>query len=181
MILSILICALESRFLLLTNLLDELKTQQTEDVEIIVEMDRGQLTTGEKRNVLLAKAKGAYICFIDDDDFVANDYLSEVLNALKLSPDAVGFEGYITTNGANKIRWKISKDLPYETSFQNSRPIYLRYNNHLSPVKRELALQTGFKNLTIGEDYDYATRLRPLIKTEVYIPKELYYYHYKTK
>ena len=137
------------------------------------------ITTGAKRNKLINLAQGKYVVFIDDDDTISKDYISQIMNALQSEPDAVGFKGWITTNGRDKREWKISKDFPYETQGRT----YLRYNNHLSPMKKEIALQVPYPDLTYGEDYQFATALKEsgLIKTEVFIDRHLYNYNYRTK
>ena len=55
--------------------------------------------------------------------------------------------------------------------------VYLRYPNHLNTVKRELALQVGFKDMGHGEDKDYSDRLKPLLKTEAKIEGVIYHYN----
>lgn len=186
MILSILICSLTKRYSSLKALIKTLGFHPR--VEILVEMDDGQMSTGAKRNILLKRAVGEYVAFIDDDDSVVPSYISNILDAIRTGPDVVGFNGYISTDGGEYEEWKISKDLPYATSHGigiNGKPgiIYLRYNNHLSPIKREIALKIGYPDKYHGEDYDYARRLHEsgLIKTEVCINKHLYYYQYKSK
>lgn len=189
MLLSILIPSLNERASTLTKLLREIEEQifvtcSSEIVEIIVEMDNREITTGAKRNSLLKKASGEYVVFIDDDDWISMSYLRRILIALESKPDVIGFNGWMETNGQNRQLWYISKDFPYETRRGlNGQISYLRFNNHLSPIKREIAQQIGYKDITIGEDYDYAVRLKEsgLIKTEVRIEKELYHYHYNDK
>ena len=151
-------------------------------VEIIV-LEGETQTTGAKRNTLLEKATGEYVTYIDADDEVSPDYLKEVLQAIESKPDVVGFGGWMETNGSNRQNFKISKDLPYIASKEdNGNTCFLRYNNHLSPCRRSIALQVKFPEKTFGEDYDYATRLKEsgLIQTEVYIPKQLYFYKFST-
>lgn len=181
MILSILICSLTKRYSSLKALIKTLGFHPR--VEILVEMDDGQMSTGAKRNILLKKAVGEYVAFIDDDDMVVPSYISNVLAALESGPDAVGMFGYISTDNQEQIEWRISKDYDYITIFENGKKVYLRYNNHLSPVKREIALKIGYPDKYFQEDYDYARRLHysGLIKREVLIPKHLYYYQYKSK
>jgi glycosyltransferase involved in cell wall biosynthesis len=174
--LSILIATLPQRVIMFNGLLAELANQAKGfDTEIL--SDSGIGTVGAKRQRLLQAAKGAYICYIDDDDWITPDYLREILNALQSEPDAVGFRGWITTNGKKPKDFSISMLHEY-TERHN---MYFRFHNHLSPVRREIALSVGFKDMSYGEDHDYATRLRPLIKTEVYIDKKLYHYRYITK
>ena len=87
--LSILICSVENneRQESLNKLVHELNHQVCSNyaeniVEILVEKDNGTMSVGEKRNVLIDKANGEYICFIDDDDYVAENYLNLILQNL---------------------------------------------------------------------------------------------------
>jgi len=43
-------------------------------------------------------------------------------------------------------------------------------------VKREHAIATGFKNITYAEDKDYSDRIKPLLKTEVFLERPIYFY-----
>lgn len=179
MILSVLICHLPNRKPLLDKLLFELRSQIRKDqheVEILV--DSGKGTIGAKRQRLLEQAQGEYVCFVDDDDEVSTEYLSNIIPHLG-TVDTIGFQGEITTNGRNVKLFTISKEHPYE----EKNGIYYRFNNHLSPVRREIALQIGYKDISFGEDHDYALRLKEsgLIKTEKYIYKSLYFYKYVSR
>lgn len=153
-------------------------------VEICIEPDDGKLSVGKKRQMLLEKAKGKYVVFIDSDDKVSDNYLSELLQAASQEPDVISFNGWMETNGANRENFKISKDLPYIT-IQDAfgKREHLRYPNHIVPVKREIALLIGFRDMRFAEDFDYAKRLKEsgLLKKEVYIQKDLYYYLYNSK
>jgi len=170
--LSILICSLENRTKSLRKLLSILKPQRTEEIEILVHTDRGQLTTGEKRNQLLENAVGEYIAFVDDDDEVSSNYIIKILKAIKSKPDCCGIQGIMSNaNG----RFPFVHSLKYKTWFKKGTKYY-RNPNHLSPVKRTLALQVGFADVTVGEDKDYSKRLLPLLKTEEFISETLYFY-----
>ncbi len=172
--LSILICSLTKRHRTLNELMRKLKEQKTDRVEILVEIDGGQITTGAKRNFLLSRAKGDYIAFIDDDDAVSGDYVGKILKAIKTRPDCCGMEGIISFKKRNESRLFIHS-IQYKEWYEMDK-VYYRCPNHLSPVKRELALQVGFPDRTVGEDRDYSMRLLPLLKTEVYINGPIYFY-----
>lgn len=188
MILSILVPTTYQRAPIWATLKNELAYQikqigAEDDVEILEALDHmGESTTGKKRNLLVGLAKGEYIVFVDDDDEVSFDYVSEILNALQSKPDAVGFRGWMTTDGSNRVDWTISKDLPYCATFVNGVEEYLRFTNHLTPIRKDIAIQVGFPDITHGEDYAYAESLHllGLIKTEVFINKFLYHYVYKS-
>ena len=171
--LSILICTMPVRYPLLARLLRELHTQiqenaATDFVEVLTD-DSMILTTGSKRNNLLARAKGEYSCFIDDDDSVYTYYIKEILAALESNPDAVGMNGIMTWDGRKEEKWFISKELLYEAvkRFDGSN-VYARFHNHLTPKKTEIAKQIGFPDWKIGEDYQFALDLHKsnLIKKE---------------
>lgn len=160
----------------LTHLLTQLK-KQSEGYEVEILTDAGTGTIGTKRQRLLEQATGRYVCFIDDDDEVNPQYVKLIMD--NLGADVIGFEGQMTTNRRNPKRFTISMRHNYEEKAN----VYYRYNNHLSPIRREIALQIGYKDLQHGEDYDYATRLKEsgLIKTEKYIYSPMYFYNYITK
>jgi len=177
-ILSLLIPTLPQRRAMFERLTAELRSQiQAAQVEVEVLADNGIGTVGAKRQRLLEKSQGKYVCFVDDDDWVTPEYVHSLLKACSEGKDAVGFRGWMTTNGKKPEDFSISR--VHEYTKRNG--VYLRYNNHLTPVRREIALKVGFKDSSFGEDYDYATRLRPFIKTETYIDKKLYHYRYITK
>jgi glycosyltransferase involved in cell wall biosynthesis len=174
--LSILIATMPSRRLQLAGLIQLLGRQYTgNEVEIITDPSM-QYNIGAKRNKLLQRAIGEYIVFIDDDDLVSPKYISSILNAM--GSDCIGVSGTITTNGRNERQWHISKD--YGKWYERNS-IYYRTPNHISPVRRELALQAGFPEIAYGEDYEYSIRLLPLLKTENIIKGNLYFYRWMKK
>jgi len=170
--LSILICTIAGREASLSRLLKILEGQTNEQIEILIEKDKRRLTVGAKRNILLKRAQGQYVCFIDDDDTVSEDYVSQILEALKTNPDVVGIKGRITRRKETNL---FIHSMQYKTWFKR-RDIYYRCPNHLNPVKRTLALRIGFPNKNTGEDMDYSQRLLPLLKREFRIEKIIYFY-----
>lgn len=192
--LSILICTLHKRKHLLNELLDSLDSQissdlvytdrskgspqiivySSEEVEIITATDNKQITVGAKRNLLLKEASGKYVTFIDDDDSVTETYIKDLLFSTQFNFDAVMFHVIYNPKGGNKklVRYSVKcEDAELDTHFT-------RKPNHLMMVKRELALQAGFKDMRRGEDFDYANRLSKLIKKEGHLNKVLYYYNF---
>ena len=181
-ILSILIPSLYKRTGLLSSLLSDLNSQieDKSQVEILTFVDDGGISTGNKRNRLVEQAQGKYVVQVDDDDVVSSDYIPSILEAAKQDADVIVFNGIMTTDGRNPKKWYISKDLPYKSDIRNGEEIYLRYPNHIVPIKRDIALQVPFPNKYREEDFDYATKLHNLglIKTEAKIDKYLYTYRF---
>ena len=195
--LSILICHLTKRTPKLRRLRAVLDPQiegREGKVEILVREDDGDETVGCKRNKLLYQAVGRYVVFIDDDDMVPEDYVDTILAAIgggqnqrlvwdpetdKIAesdvdaPDVVGFFGHMITNGGEPEVFDHSIKFR-EWSTKGKK--FLRCPNHTNPVRRELALETRFPEIDIGEDRDYSLRLMPLLRTEVYVDKCMYIY-----
>ena len=149
----------------------------TISIYITDSVKKGGQTIGFKRQHLLQNSTSKYVAFIDDDDIVSDDYISQIYNALKTNPDVVTFNGFITTNGLKKEKWEIKVGNDYNTK----NNVYYRPPNHLSPIKTKIALAIGYPvHLSNAEDYDYCMRLKKsgLIQTSVHIAKELYHYDY---
>lgn len=182
MILSILIPTLNKRRQLfqllnqhLTNQIEALNA--SDKVQIIPFPNNGGII-GIMRNELVKKATGKYIVFIDDDDWVSDTYIEDILQAAESDPDVITFNGWMTTDGASRVDFvlKLGED------YCERGGLYYRYPNHLCPIKREIARMVHFKNIHHQEDYKFATELRDrkLLKTEVHIEKQLYHYRFLT-
>lgn len=179
---SILICTVPARRAQLERLLDNLYTQidRVEGVDILID-DREGVTVGEKRQTLLKKSQAHYVAYVDDDDEVAHDYVQRIVDAVAFSnADCASLEGIITTDGRNPQRF--SHSISNGPVWRTEKGVHLRGPNHLSVVKRNLALQAGFESKNIGEDHGYASRLFPLLKKEVSTGnKPLYFYFWNSK
>lgn len=180
-ILSILCATVENRCDLFARLHAHLKKQADgRPVEIVVACDAKQISIGAKRQQLLERATGDYVAFVDDDDWVSDDYVDRILNAVATKPDCVGFEISCTFNGGpikravTSIRYKTWGD--NQDGFAFVRPIY-----HKSVVRRELALKVGFPDLRYAEDRWYSDRIMKWVKTEVFVPATLYHYRFRSE
>lgn len=152
-------------------------------VEFVVYHDNRKISTGSKRNCLIDCSCGKYIVFVDDDDELSEDYIKKILEATEFNPDVITFNGYMTTNGTNREDFRIELDSTYETLMQNGKKFYKRFPNHLCPMRRDLAIQVQFENISYQEDYKWAKEIESLklLKTSVHIEKDLYHYKYQTK
>jgi hypothetical protein len=165
--LSVCIATLPERNGQITRLVDELYRQRGAlphpgNVEIVIDANSG--TVGEKRQRLLEKTKGHFVAYIDDDDLCSHDYLARIVSALAAAPsvDCVAFTGIMTTSGGTPQKFTHS----IGAEWSNEGEVLHRSIGHLNPVRREIALQVGFLSLNHGEDFDYSTKLVPLLKTQ---------------
>jgi len=183
--LSILICTIPKRKSQLDGLLESLNLQISQsllekEVEIIFDSDEN-ISIGVKRNLLLSKARGEYLCFIDDDDAVADYYIEELFKAIDSKRDCASLKGVITWDGENPQVFEHSlKYKEYKNDLRYQEVVYERYPNHLNCMKSSIAKQISFTDKNHSEDTDFADQLfkSGLITSEYYIDKILYYYRY---
>jgi len=182
--LSILIPSIFERSESFNSLVSNLKAQINScgfdnSVSIISLIDnRGDMSVGQKRNSLIEMAKSEYIVFIDDDDVPSNDYVLELMTAIQSNADVIPINGFMTTNGGHRAYWEMGINLPYDTIKLNGKVSYRRFPNHIACMKRELILPYKFKDISFGEDYEWAKRLNDnkVFKTEHRITKPIYHY-----
>lgn len=179
--LSLLIPTLPERYDLLKRLQKVLAPQLEYFIDRtqIIYNDQGRgVCIGEKRNQLVQQVTTDYLVFIDDDDMVSSYYLSEVFKAMDQAPDVITFNGWMTTNGANRKNFVIKLGEKYE----ERNNIYYRHPNHLCPIKSHLCRRVPFPHQTSGEDYSYSLGLknRCILKTSVHIEQDLYHYDFRT-
>lgn len=181
MLLSVLVATLAARRDQFAELAGRLHAQAAllpaDTVQVLHHTDRGELTTGAKRNLLLARAAGDYACFFDDDDEPSPRYLGGLVDALAGGPDCVSVPGLYATPAGRR---PMLMSLRHKGGGPRSVPgVYLRPAGHLNPVRTALARAAGFADMTSGEDCDYAHRLRNLLKTEADADPRAVCYAYK--
>lgn len=147
-------------------------------IEIV--WDFGPETTGFKRNRLIHKAKGEYTTFVDSDDMVTDCYIKKQLDVSISGMDCGSLNGLYFLNGVYGKPFIHSNKY---THWYNTPEAYIRTVNHLNCIKRSIALQVPYENITIGEDGRYSEALKAsgLIKSEYAIKETLYLYYDRTK
>lgn len=184
---SILICTTTDRKPFLVRLLKILQPQvkKYHDVEILVNEDDGKKSIGTKRNELVAKARGKYIAFVDDDDLVSCDYVDLIMKTIESSePDCIGIHllhfndgvlGGFTYHSLAYTSWHENTDT--STGFKR----YYRNPNHLNPIRRDIAVKVPFPKTSWGEDRDYSKNILLFLHKEFYIVEPIYYYLFRSK
>ena len=150
-------------------------------VEIISYVDSKQRTTGYKRQSLLEQSNGEYVVFIDDDDWVEDYYVNEMLQACESGADCFAINGVYSVDGGATTKWKLSKHYDNVDVSENGKPLLLRRTNHITGVKRVHALRAGFPDKSNAEDKYYSDRVYQFCNTEYVIEKPLYHYRYSSK
>lgn len=185
---SILICTLENRKHFLDRLLGILLPQignyvkggtgnytvYTGTVQICVLCDNKVMSVGEKRNKLIELCDGEYFSFIDDDDVVSGEYVEQIRRKLIKNPDVVTFWAFRYHN--NRRDRRVNYDVKFGQDL-NQPQEYQRLPNHLCVWKKSLSVK--FKEISYGEDADWATRMKGSHKQEK-VDKILYEYFFNS-
>ena len=175
--LSILIATIGQREDRFKQLLEVLRPQM-KDVEILAYWNNGEKPLWEIRQALVEEAKGEYISFIDDDDSVPDYYVEEILKAIAEKPDYVGWRMQLWENG-EKAK-PTFHSVKYTEWSEDDRGWY-RGISHLNPIQRDIALQVSFETIPgEAEDQPWTKKIAPLVKTEAYIDREMYWYIHST-
>jgi hypothetical protein len=179
--LAILIPTLPVRVMKYARLITKLNKQIIDSglidkVQIVSFCDSKEYLVGFKRNKLVELSLAKYICFVDDDDDISDNYVNRLYSASLSGVDCVTFWGEYRSSFQTK---NISFNLDYKHDSETS-DCFMRYPNHLSLVKREIALKCPFPLKNFGEDYEYSLLLKKHLKSQIHIQEKLYFYNFNS-
>lgn len=142
--------------------------------EVLVELDRGERTSGQKRQALVNRSQGDYLAFMDDDDWISPDYVRSLCMGAAKGVDVVTFEMAIESLKRCTDRWKLG--LHPDDLTRGSMAA-----NHLCAWRRDLATKVGWcPDLGYADDQLWYEPLHAcgLVRTEMHVPEPLYEYRY---
>lgn len=175
---DILICSIEHRTDMLTDLLNELERQLVPGVGVRVYRDNLETVYGTKCQRLLNSSTADYISFLDDDDWIEPDFIHTIMEALEQAPDYVGFRVRFTKDGNPQL--PVIHSLQHHGWIDGPDALY-RDIVHFNPIRRDLALR-GVWEGGDGADRRWANQLREqgCVKTEIFIDREMHHYRNRT-
>ena len=179
---SILITTIVKRNAMFTQLLRSLMRQIIscglgKKIEVIFYRDDCKKSVGYKRNQLLKNARGKYVCFVDDDDFVHPKYIKMIYEKLQTNPDCVKLVGIMTYNKKKTFKRIHSIE---NKEYKNTKEVLYRPPTHINPIRRSIAIQFKFPEYDFSEDKWWTMEIckSGLLKTEAKIETPYYFYNF---
>lgn len=180
---SILIPTMKPRERLFKQVLAEVEKQIREcpeiKAEVLWESDNGELTLGQKRNILMDRCHGKYHCFVDDDDALAPYFLRTFVPMIQsgIDYDCASFVG------AHYMRGKFNKLFHHSMDYTEWAETSERFIRTVSPmnlIKTSIVREVRYKDIRNTEDHEFSKRLMAsrLLKTEFKIDPNRPIYHY---
>ncbi len=183
-LLSILIPSIPSRFEMLRKLVEKLEAQIGDmPVQIISCLDNKMMSIGEKRDILVQMSKAVFVAFVDEDDDVNSDYISELVSAIGAHPDVdvVTFKQQVFLNDDQPfvVSFGLQNENEQSTVGENgTRNDIKRKPYHVCAWRRELAKSSRFPHVNYGEDSEWLKPLWEKAKSEHHIDRILQIYRY---
>jgi hypothetical protein len=187
--LSILIPTTPDRGEMFTGLYNELQNQveycktfhpSLGNVQILVDDSvkflEGGLSIGKKREALVMRAQGKYLCFVDDDDLVSGNYLETLLRLCQNDADVITFRSFCMLKQFLSV---VDMSLNHEENEQMNPDFIVRRKPwHICPVRSVYAKMHGFLDISYAEDWDWFGRVLPMCANEVHTNAILHVYRH---
>lgn len=131
---------------------------------------------GSARNMGIEAANGEWITFIDNDDWVSDDFLERVDSVITSKEvNCVIFDYYIWLNGDTKIARSMYIDTPGTKSVSDC--IIAARNHTIGKVyRRELCKEIRYPDLRRCEDVAFVCQAISACGNAYYLNEPLYYY-----
>lgn len=148
-------------------------------VEVLWEADNGELTLGQKRNILVDRCNGKYHCFVDDDDILAPDFLRTFVPMIQsgIEYDCASFVGAHYQKGKFNKLFHHSLDYP---EWEELPDRYIRSVSPMNMIRTSIVRQVRYKDIRNTEDHEFSKRLMAsgLLTLEYKINPNHPIYHY---
>jgi glycosyltransferase involved in cell wall biosynthesis len=188
-ILSILIPTIPQRANMFTELFNEVHRQiaymdtvhpTLGRIEVLIDDSpkflEGGLSIGKKREALLKRAEGQYLCYLDDDESIAPNYIETLVRLCAQGADVCTFRNLSKMD----TYWMIvDMSLNYKTNDQATPSFIVRRSPwHINPVKSHLAKMYAFEDKSYGEDYSWFEQVLKHCTTEAHTDAVIHQYNH---
>lgn len=139
----------------------------------------GGLSIGKKREALVRRASGKYVCLLDDDDKISPNYLQILVRLCLEGKDVCTFRNI------SKLEdfWTIVDMSVFHTENEQATHdrIVKRKPWHICPVKTKYAQRYAFLDINYGEDWAWVEQVLTHCQTEAHTDAIIHQYNYSSK
>jgi len=179
--------SLPSRIDKLTKLYDKINYQSLNyngKVEVICLLDNKSMTVGKKRKNLFLLSTGLYVCQIDDDDDISDDFVSTLITIIEKIIDMNQFPEVLSYDQECNIDGKrifVVSSIKYPTTdSMKIDDVMYRFPWHWCCWRNDIAKNGKFYNCNGIEDSIFSESLKNMINLELKINKIMCYYNFNT-
>lgn len=138
------------------------------EIEIIIDGSEryldGGLSIGKKREKLVSEANGKYLCFLDDDEGIAPNYLETLVRLCNENKDVCTFWSIAKLDNFWGL---VDMSLRYAVNEQMTPDrIVRRQPWHVCPVRTKYAKLHTFENINYAEDWQWFEQVLKHCETE---------------
>ena len=180
---SILVATTDSRLSkffapLVSEINRQIKMAGLEDkIEVLGFYDAGMMSIGEKRNVLLSAARGSYISFVDDDDYVSPNYIKTIYNIVASGEwDAILFNIQREGIGTESMLCRHSVQIEGDGHMDHQRDAWVSPPNHIMVWRSKIAKSEKFPHKNWMEDHEWSRSILNKVQKSYSIEIVLYWY-----
>jgi glycosyltransferase involved in cell wall biosynthesis len=191
-VLSILIPSIPSRYGILSKLATELYRQKLYmqtvhptlgEIEIVIDGSErfldGGLSIGKKREKLVNAANGKYLCFLDDDESIAPNYMELLVRMCNENKDVCTFWSIAKLDNYWGL---VDMSLAYPDNEElSANRIARRRAWHISPVRSKFAKLHTFDDINYGEDWKWFEQVLKHCETEAHSTAILHQYNHSAQ
>jgi hypothetical protein len=151
-------------------------------IEMIIDDSKsflnGGLSIGKKRESLVQRATGKFICFLDEDEDIAPNYVETLVRLCQSDADVITFRSFAKTD----FYWSVI-EMRLGNPNEEATPDRIVKRNawHICPVKSEYAKLYPFEDTNYSEDWNWMEKVLTHCKTEAHTDQILHCYQHSSK
>lgn len=135
----------------------------------------GGPSIGKKREALVKRAEGKYLCFLDDDESIAPNYIETLVRLCQFNADVCTFRNVSKLDSYWMV---VDLKLKYPNDQATSDFMIRRKPWHICPVKSEYAKLHSFEDSNYGEDFSWMERVLAHCTTEAKSESVIHQYNH---
>lgn len=151
-------------------------------IEVIIDDSKsyldGGISIGKKRDNLIRRAQGRYVCFLDDDETISPDYIKTLLLLCNEGSHVVTFRALFKLTDY----WGLVNMSLFNTINEQATPegIIQRMPWHICPVWTEFARLYSFNNKNNAEDFEWMKKVLKHCHTESHTDRIIFQYNHNS-